>query len=319
MKEKLLDWFRLGRWHTTPATVILLVSSYVAGGGSLFSLMGLLLFLYGLLNHWTCFGHNVVMDYWWDLEDPSKSHHPLTAGRIRLEDAVNVVNGLLGVCLLIGLLFAWGNWWSLFWFAMFIAGGFLYNNWLSKTTVWGWVPITVCYTSLSIYAMGLAGGFNLLYALYIMFTIWFQIGWSGYLKEIEVSKQANLLRRLGAGVEDGWFRASKIAKLFGAVVKLGNFCLGVVMLYYVDFWRQVIGAFLLVAMWAMLDLCVLRNRKWDRLKELKNMSLMEIVTIYLGMFLVMPLAEALVLAGFGLAWFTLMNKYLWRTKLIPRV
>ena len=316
--SRLVDWFRLGRWHTAPATIILLVSSYVAGGGSLFSPFGIALLFYGMALHWATFGHNVYCDYWWDLKDPNKSHHPLTAGRIRLEDAVNVVGGILGLLLVIGLLFAWGNWLATFWFCMFAIGGFLYNNWLSKTTIWGWVPITLCFTSLSVYAMALRGDVNWVYALYIMFTILFQISWSGYLKEIEVEEQANMLRRLGARVEDGWFRAPVGAKLWGIGIKLGNVVTGCYLISLLPFWMQVVPAVLLGLVIAMLFLLV-EDRRWDRSRELRNMSLMEIFTIYAGMFMVMPIQEAAVLALFGIAWFTLMNRLLWSTRLIPRV
>jgi len=252
------------------------------------------------------------------LRDPSKSHHPLTAGRIRLEDAVNVVGGILGLLLVLGLFLAWGNWLATFWFCLFTVGGFLYNNWLSKTTIWGWVPITLCFTSLGIYAMYLAGSINIVYALYLMFTIWFQIGWSGYLKEIEVEEQANMLRRLGAGVEDGWFRASVKAKVWGVGIKLGNLVTGCCLIYFLPFWMQIIPAVLLGLAIAMLVRLV-EDRRWDRKRELRNMSLMEIFTIYAGMFMVMPMHEAAILALFGIAWFTLMNRMLWSTRLIPRV
>jgi len=316
--ERLVDYLRLGRIHTAPATVILLLSSYAAGGGSLFSPLGAMLLLYGILLHWTAFGHNVVMDYWWDLSDPGKSHHPLTAGRIKLNDAVNLVLSLLGACLVIGLLFAWGDWLATFWFAVFAVSGFLYNNWLSKTTIWGWIPITSCFTGLGVYAMSLAGNINIAYALYIMFTIWFQIGWSGYLKEIRVESQANMLRKLGARVEGGRFRASKAARAWGVGIKTANIAVGCYLVSLLPFPMQFIPAILLGVMAAMLVLLV-EDRDWDRERELRNMSVMEIATIYAGMFAVMPIHEAAALAAFGAAWFTGMNRLLWSTRLTPRV
>jgi len=306
--------------HTAPATVILLVSSYVAGGGSFFSLLGLLLLLYGIVLHGSTFGHNVVMDYYWDLRDEGKKHHPLVSGRIKLNDAVNIVLPFLGLCLLIGLALGWGSYWATFWFSLFMAGGFLYNNWLSKTTIWGWIPITVCFTSLSGYAMSLAGRVNTLYMLYIMFTIWFQIGWSGYLKEIQVEEQANLLRKLGVRVENGYLHVPVIAKLFGGAVKVGNVVTALLLIRSMDIsTASLIAVVILLSIVVYMMFKLLRTRRWDRNAELKKMSIMEIATIYAGMFTVMPIQEAIMLAIFGIAWFTAMNRYLWETKLTPRV
>ena len=308
------------RIHTSPATVILLVSSYVAGGGSFFSLLGLLLLLYGVALHGSTFGHNVVMDYYWDLRDEGKKHHPLVSGRIKLNDAVNIVLPFLGLCLLIGLALGWGSYWATFWFSLFMACGFLYNNWLSKTTIWGWIPITVCFTSLSGYAMSLAGRINTLYMLYIMFTIWFQIGWSGYLKEIQVEEQANLLRKLGVRVENEYLHVPVIAKLFGGAVKAGNVATALLLIRSMDIsTASFIAVVILLSIVVYMMFRLLRTRRWDRNDELKKMSIMEIATIYAGMFTVMPIHEATTLAIFGIAWFTAMNKYLWETKLTPRV
>jgi len=319
---RLRDFLQMLRIHTAPATVILLVSSYVAGGGGLFSLLGLILLVYGIALHGSTFGHNVVMDYYWDIRDEGKKHHPLVAGRIKLTEAVNTVMPFLGLCLAVGLILAYGDYWATFWFALFITCGFLYNNWLSKTTVWGWIPITACFTSLSLYAMSLASSINILYALYIMFTIWFQIGWSGYLKEIQVEEQANLLRRLGVRVSGGWLHIPVIAKLFGGAVKSGNIASAILLISSLNLLKApvslaIVSFFLTVMAYMMFKL--LRSRSWDRMVELKRMSVMEIATIYAGMFMVMPIVEASILAVFGIAWFTAMNRLLWETKLTPRV
>jgi len=320
---KVKDFLQMLRIHTAPATVILLASSYSAGGGSLFSGFGLALVLYGIVLHGSTFGHNVVMDYFWDIRDENKKHHPLVAGRIKLGEAVNTVMPLLGVCLLAGVAFAYGMYWPTFWFTLFITFGFLYNNWLSKTTIWGWIPITVCFTSLSGYAMSLAGKLDLLYILYIMFTIWFQIGWSGYLKEIQVLDQANLLRRLGVKVSNGWLHIPAAAKLFGGFVKSGNIISLAVIMVASDLYGRslasMIASSILASLMMYMMYKLLKSRKWDRISELRNMSLMEIATIYAGMFSVMTINEALTLAVFGIVWFTAMNKLLWETKLAPRV
>ncbi|MEM0232606.1 MAG: UbiA family prenyltransferase [Candidatus Nezhaarchaeales archaeon] len=322
MSGRLIEWLRIGRIHTAPASIILLVSSFTIGGGSFFSLMGVILLLYGVLLHWSTFGHNVVMDYYWDLDDPGKKHHPLVSGRLKLNESVNTVLPILGITLLLGLSFAFGNNVALFWFALYMVGGFLYNNWLSKTTVFGFIPITLCFTSLSLYAMSLAGGVNVLYALYIMFTIWYQIGWSGYLKEIEVEYQANMLRRLGVRVVDSVLKIPTKAKIYGLTLKLGNLVTAYFLLIDIAKFENIttiIVSSVLVGLIVSNLLKTLKTRGWNRDYELKNMSLMEIYTIYLGMFLAMPLLEALTLAVFGVAWFSIMNRLLWGTRLTPKV
>lgn len=314
----IVEYLRLGRIHTAPATVILLVSSYCAGGGRLFSLEGFSILLYGILLHWSTFGHNVVCDYWFDIEDPNKKHHPLVSGRISLQKAVNIVLPVLGLALLAGILLSYGNWLSNAFFASFMIGGFLYNNWLSKTSIFGWIPIVVCFTSLSLYGMSLAGSINIVYALYMMFTIWFQIGWSGYLKDIEAMGQANMLRRLGSSIRDGVFRSTYASKVWGASIKVGNLVTGAILISRLSFWASLAPSVMLALAMVMLYLLV-KDREWVRDRELRNMSLMEIFTIYAGMFMVMDVSESMVLALFGLSWFAAMNRLLWKTSLAPRV
>jgi len=317
--EKIRDYLQTLRIHTAPATVILLLSSYSAGGGSLFTPLGLTLLLYGILLHGSTFGHNVVMDYFWDLEDPGKQHHALVAGRIGLKAAVNLVMPLLASCLVAGLALALGNYPATAWFSAFMLFGFMYNNWFSKTSVWGWIPIVICFTSLSLYAMHLAGAANYLYAAYIMLTIWFQIAWSGYLKDIQVERQENLLRSLGVKIEDGVLVVPPLAKAFGASIKLCNMAVAALLALGAHPVNQIAVSALLAASAYMLWKLVLRSRKWNRAKELANMGFMEIATIYAGMFAVMPAAEAAVLAAFGITWYASMNKLLWGASSIPRV
>ncbi|MEM2448553.1 MAG: UbiA family prenyltransferase [Candidatus Bathyarchaeia archaeon] len=322
MSGKLIEWLRVGRIHTAPASIILLVSSFTIGGGTFFSLMGVTLLLYGILLHWSTFGHNVVMDYYWDLDDPGKKHHPLVSGRLRLSESVNIVLPVLGITLFTGLLFAFENSIALFWFALYMIGGFLYNNWLSKTSAFGFIPITLCFTSLSLYAMSLAGRVDVFYALYMMFTIWYQIGWSGYLKEIEVEYQANMLRKLGVKVENNILKIPTKAKVYGLTLKSGNLVTAYFLLIDIVKFENIatiIISSILVGLIVLNLSKTLKTREWNRDYELKNMSLMEIYTIYLGMFLAMPLLEALTLAIFGLAWFSIMNRLLWSTKLTPKV
>jgi O-antigen/teichoic acid export membrane protein len=111
-----------------------------------------------------------------------------------------------------------------------------------------------------------------------------------------------------------------IAKLFGGAVKVGNVVTALLLIRSMNIsTASLIAVVILLSIVVYMMFKLLRTRRWDRNAELKKMSIMEIATIYAGMFTVMPIQEAITLAIFGIAWFTAMNRYLWETKLTPRV
>jgi len=62
-----------------------------------------------------------------------------------------------------------------------------------------------------------------------------------------------------------------------------------------------------------------KPRLYIREIELRNMSFMEIITIYMPIPIVLPLLEAEILMVFGVAYFWSINKILWGVDSHPRV
>jgi 1,4-dihydroxy-2-naphthoate octaprenyltransferase len=157
LKEKVRDWLQVFRAQTAPATVIMVLTSYLLGGGNLFTVEGLSLGILALLFHWFTFGHNSLMDTvaGHDLRDKQKAHHALVRGAISLESAHKVIHTGLFILTLIAIWLALkgdGNpSLALAWFAIFITAGHAYNDGLSKTTIWSFAPITICFTAFSLY------------------------------------------------------------------------------------------------------------------------------------------------------------------------
>jgi len=332
------DWLRLFRAQTAPATILLIMVPYLTNR-TLFSFETLVIGLFALLVHWISFGHNSLMDtaMGYDRSDPSKSHHPLVAGRISITAAHNVIHwGLCGLsvfAILISLYFSPNPIFAVISIFLWFVFGYAYNSGLSKESLLSFLPISICFT-----AMGVWGWFLSHYILdslgwlllgYFFMTVLFQISWSGHLKELEVKERSNILIKMGAGIErtvrvhggspheerrfvpgKSWF--------YGYSVKVVNlsFAFFLWTLTY-DLVRLVILLLFSVLIVTMLHLLI-TTRPYIREKELRKMSLMEIFTIYMPIPLVLPWLEAIILMLFGVAYFILMNKLLWGTD-YPRV
>jgi hypothetical protein len=320
----LRDWLRLFRAQTAPATVILILTPYLAGGGSAEGALALAAL--GLLAHWLSFGANSLHDWLggWDRVDPSKAHHPLVAGRMRMEDAVRVIHWGLPLLMLWGTLLTLRvspePLWALVALYSWYVWGMAYNLGLSKVSVLGFVPISVCFTSMAAWGWllshGGVGGVGGTWLGYVFFTTLFQISWSGHLKDMAVRERGNLLVKLGARLEGGVFDPGP-SRWYGRTVKLANILTGWMLLAYSpDLWRILWYVF-----WASVALRYLRRltaaRTYERGRELFNMSVEEVATIYLPLLMLEP-AEAAAVAAFGLLYFFGMNRALWGAS-YPRV
>lgn len=322
--RRAVDYLRLFRAQTAPATILLILVPFLHGGASL--TQALIVGLYAVVVHWISFGMNSLHDYvgGWDKADPSKAHHPLCAGRITVEDAIKVIHWSLP------LVTSWGAlmtvWlspspvWSLVGLWTWYAWGMSYNLGLSKVSLLGFLPISVCFTGMAAWAWLLSSpelGFEgWTWLGYVFCTILFQISWSGHLKELEVKERSNILVRMGARVEGGVFHAGG-ALYYAWAVKIAGLLLGYMLLRSnFEVWRAAwFCAFGAAAVCLLHRLT--KARRYDRPKELMNMSLEEIATIYVPLLLLSPL-EAVILASFGVAYFILVNRALWETP-YPRV
>ncbi len=331
LKEKVRDWLQVFRAHTAPATIILVLSSYSVGGGDLFTVEGLSLGIFALLCHWFMYGQNSLMDTvsGHDLRDKQKAHHALVRGAISLESAHKVIHTGLFILTLIGIWLALkgdGNHFlAIAWYAIVIAAGHAYNDGLSKTTIWSFAPITICFTAFALFSYYISAtkmtDLMLFVALYFAVTWLFQISISGELKEI-TEKEANLLRYMGARIDDNRLELGK-AKYYGWLVKLVNLGLGCYIIYRFGFNLLSIALFALLAALAIYFCYELtKDRIWDRNKSLVHMALEEIATIYIIPTVLIPvigIAASATLMLFGIVYFIIYNIFLWGTIMRPRV
>ena len=331
LKEKVRGWLQIFRAQTAPATIILVLSSYLVGGGNLFIVEGLSLGIFALLFHWFTYGHNSLMDTvsGHDLRDKNKAHHALIRGAISLESAHKVIHSGLFILTLIAIWLALkgdGNpFLAMAWFAIFITAGHAYNDGLSKVTVWSFVPITICFIAFALFGYYISAtkmtDLMFFVALYFAVTWLFQISLSGELKEI-AEKEANLLRYMGARVSNNRVELGK-AKYYGWLVKLVNLGVGCYILYRFAFNLLSIALFALLAALAIYFCHELtKDRIWDRNKSLVHMALEEIATIYIIPTVLIPvigIAASATLMLFGIVYFILYNIFLWGTILRPRV
>ena len=325
MKETIKDWLRLFRAQTAPATVLLLLVPYLAGEGA--TLVGALIIgIFGLFAHFWSFGQNSLLDTTIihykgrpppDLEDPSKAHHPLVAGRIRLSEAHSVINWGLALLVTvggIGSLLGANPALSMFSLIIWVIWGWGYNAGLSKVSLLGFLPITICFMGLTGWAwfltheaMSVLGWY---YFAYVGLTILFQISVEGNLKEMRQAERSNLLIKMGASLRDGRFDPGW-ALLYGFAVKGASlYILTRMMEPFLSGPAVIWFCFIFVGVGSMTAL-LCTPRPYDRATELKRMSLLEIISIYAPIPLMVPWDQALTLMATGVAYFYLMNRALW--------
>lgn len=310
-----------------PATLLLVLIPYLINA-NLFNFKTLIIALFAVSTHYLSFGQNSLLDtaMGYDVNDQNKSHHPLISGRIKLSTAHNVIHwGLCGLAIfgvLISLYYAVNQLFAVIFLFMFYVFGIAYNAGLSKESLFGFLPISICFTSLAAFGYMLSHvGFDYLGFLllaYFFMTILFQISWSGHLKELEMKERSNILVRMGAKVEKGRFTPGYSA-IYGVVIKLINVpVLGVLILAEGLDWTKILWLGIMIGLVCGYLLKLIAPRKYIRSKELRNMSIMEILTIYTPVPLVLPWQEASILMLIGVAYFLIMNRILWGTS-YPRV
>jgi len=329
--NRVIHWLQMCRVQTAPATIIIVVASYLVGGGRLFALNGLLVGAFALAAHWLTFGHNSLMDTQggWDTKDQHKQHHPLVVGTISLGSAHNAIHtGLFFLTpFAVGLVLLGGGnpFLAMVSFSIFLTAGHCYNDGLSKTTIWSFAPITVCFTSLALFSYYVVAKettpLMLCLALYIALTMLFEISWEGECKEI-TADEANLLRSMGVECDGERFKAGP-AKVYGWGVKSLNLAVGGYILC-----RYVLTPLTAVLFLVLAGLAVYfcheltKDRVWDRHRTVVYCASEEIVSIYIMPAILIPvigLAESLSLMAFGILYFTFFNRVLWGTTIGPRV
>ncbi|GAH68241.1 unnamed protein product, partial [marine sediment metagenome] len=201
-------------------------------------------------------------------------------------------------------------------FCLFLwyAWGTAYNVGLSKVSLFGFLPICFCFTFM--------GGFGWFlshetltstgwwYLAYTFTVILFQISWSGHLKEMGQAERSNLLIKMGAKLIDGWF-VPRWAFLYGVTVKgVSLYILAQIMGPVLSGPAVVWFMFILLGVGAMTALLCM-PRDYDRVVELKRMSIMEIFSIYAPIPLMVPWELAVPLMIIGAVYFVTVNRALW--------
>ncbi len=328
----LRNWLRISRSQTGAAVIMLCGIFFLLGGGNLFSLWGIIIVIFSILVHDFSFAHNSVIDVLagYDKKDKFKKHFPLCNGRVDPFTALKIthIGGFLTTIFAILLAyFGSGNsFYAISFYVLFIICGFWYNEWTSKIAMWDFVPISICFASLSVYAYFLVSDeFTLLMilaAIYISLVEWYQVGVSGEIKEIEILDEVSLLRHLGAKC-DVVFNLGVKAFVYALTVKLfGVLILGIIVLRY-NFTLYGIIVFALMSLLIIhFALNLTKIQKRDRNKSIRNMACEEIVSIFALPLILIPIidtVQALFLILFSLLYFVFMNKINWNTLVQPKV
>jgi hypothetical protein len=328
--EKAKDWLRLFRAQTAPATILLILTPYLANA-NLLTLETLAIAVFALLAHWISFGNNTLLDFalGYDQKDPSKQHFPLHRGVISLHAAHNVIHWSLSalaiIAILVCLSFSPNPLLAVISIFLWFVFGYSYNSGLSKESLFAFLPISICFTFMGSFGWFLShSNLNMtgwLYLGYVFFVILFQIGWSGCLKELEVKERSNILVKMGAQVTvDQDFPRDTTEKhfspglswVFGWFVKGFNLLFGMLLL-----WQNY--SLVRVVIYCVFDVLIITSlykltkpRVYNRDKELLKMSLMEILSIYLVPWLMLDPLTVVILEVIGVIYFFGVNLWLWK-------
>ena len=323
VNQKILDWLRVFRAHTAPATVCLVLAGYLWQIQPDFT--ALIVALFAIISHWLGYGHNSLMDaaMGYDLRDPNKKHFPLVAGRIELRKAHIVIHyGMLAMIILAAAASLEGAnpAMSLLGLVLWIAGGQAYDDGLSKESKYGFIPIAVCWTGAVMWAYFLShreivSGAEALF-LYVFVLTVYQIGWCGHMKEMEVGERSNILVRLGARVEDGVFRPG-FSAAFAVFVKFLQVLLMYALVDGREWWKTAWFAGNLIFQ-AYVTYIHVKPKRWERMKIIRDLVKEQIASIFYPLPLAMGV-WALPLMAFSISYFIVFNKKLWGTDLAPRV
>jgi 4-hydroxybenzoate polyprenyltransferase len=330
--DKIRYWLQIFRAQTAAAVFMYVLTAYLVAGGELFSWFALILALWSILTHHISFGHNTVMDTFmgWDEKDPNKTHHPLIANKIKKETALKVIaiGMFFGTIIAILLVYySQGNvFYAMAFLSLFIISGLIYNDGISKVSVFDFIPYSICFSSLTVFSYFLVEtSFNeliILLALYIGLLVWFQSGISGEIKEIEFKDEVSLLQKLGTKCSDGVFDMGK-SIIYPWIIKLAGLGIAGYIVFKYSFSILTISLFIVLSILAIYFCYKLtKKRVWNRQKTIKYMSLVEIVSIFMIPLILSPmigLIETAIIVVISILYFVGMNSFLWKTRFAPKV
>jgi len=346
MSKKLVLWFRVFRAQTAPATVYTIAIPYLLAGGDPVYLLALVPL--GILLHLFTFGHNSVMDYWYDIKDPNKQHHPIVRGDISLSKAHAVIhNGLAIVTILfiaVTLILSPIPDLALAMLTLYLIFGHAYNDGLDKNVIHSWGSISMCFTFLALYGWFLGTKVydirtNLI-MLWAFLTIFYQIAWEGNLKDLwNPAESLNMLKSMGFKVKDlgdGEYRIVGPTMTINAMSNFMFLIRGVVNTiivlllawFYVNdpiiysayvIAYMVVSAFYVKMLMKLHNMIRIKFRRQDMLEMFGKLEATEFWR-FMTILLLTPLWWLYpILFAYGLLWFVGMNKMLWASRFGPRV
>jgi len=330
--HKIKDLFRIFRAQTASAVFIYVMIPYLAAGGNLFSWFTLVLAIWSILTHHISFGHNTVLDtlMGWDQIDPNKSHHPLIEKRIHPHTGLKIISVgilILSIIAIILVYYSLGNnFYAMIAFSFVIVGGMIYDEGISKISVFDFIPIGICFSSLTVFSYFLISKeitlFIILLALYVFFLQWFEIGIEGEIKEIEIKEEKNMLQKLGVKCDGDTFSMGK-AIIYPWIIKIIGLGIAGYILYKYTYNYFTLSIYLIIVIFALYFCYELtKKRKWNREKTVRDMAIEEIFSIFIIPLILMPIIgiiEIIIVILVSLLYFVGMNKILWGTYLRPKV
>ena len=310
------------RIHTASLTVSVVViaallSSYSITYVALFAVFALLFHMFG-------FSINNIMDYRYDLTDPYKRHFPSISGSINMGHAM--VASMIGTV----LSYIYGAWLVGFailpviFLSVALIAGIVYN-FINKVSAFGPFLISLSFASLIPYVMlSLHGTQNIIvfYAAFAFLTLYYQIGVSGYLKDIEVD-QYNFMSRLGMKLIAGKITFTDDNRNYAFGLRVAILTVGLVVAGLIGF--NLITATVFVAIQLVVigrSIHMLKNNAWIRTNYLKQMSMIEILNYFSLAILFAPMYGMwwmAFLVVFPILWFMAFNKMFFGTLSAPRV
>jgi len=324
----------LFRAQTGFATYYTIVIPYLLAGGNYVT--SLLLIPPALILHYATFGHNSVMDYWYDVKDIHKQHHPLVSGVLRLSEAHKAIHSMLVVIftvfVLVTLLTSPRAELALTFLLGYAVFGHAYNDGLDKNTAHSWIPISLCFTCLGIYGWFLASSnvtLPLLLLSVVMFTsIFYQIAFEGNLKDICVEN--TLLNRLARevvckyeggrtkikylGVTFGWLRVFvDTGIILSTIVFVGGGIPAIVILLVLTS----IQTSLISGLTSKVRVGIDRDEMLEYFGRVEALQFFRMMTVIIRD--VTSLIMYVVLVTLGVCYFILMNKVLWGSRWGPKV
>lgn len=329
---------RLTRAHTAPLEIIPAVVGATLAIGEFWSIDVLIWGVFGLAYHLTGYGQNSLVDYknGYDKDDPNKSHHPLNTGELSVSTASHAVTLLIiyTIIYLIAAIFLTASSFYAVLIALAVSILMVYAgmeyNYEGKTTILKPVPISIAHTCVfvlpyvtmaePILTSELIGG-----TLVVSLWVFFQIGISGEIKDLEQEDETNILREtFGLYVEDGLI----LSKSKHGDMNFLASCYVIRGLMYI-FWAFLLYpdvkylAFGVVALY-IIDFATTTSLAWqsyNRENKLRLMAGIEIMSLSLLSLSAYPVniyaAPALILGA--LLWVFVLNYIEWGTILAPDV